>query len=237
MPAPQPVSVTLFRYPVYGIPAAVLSMALFHIPLWISGRISFYKLFGTGRNGGFDKRPNWQQWALLMVHTGNPVCSNKQYLGWFINFWTRIWNAEVFTIWLEPLESHGSWDGKTPFNRNSEKGSPVETIVVLTRATIRFNRLQRFWSHVDEVARQMQEAPGLLTSFGIGEVPYIKQATLSVWKDAASMKSFAYQLPAHQEVIRKTRSENWYREELFARFRLIEVHGTLNGSNPLTGIL
>lgn len=233
----RPVSVTVFNYPKYAVPAAVMSMALFHIPLWLSGRISFYKLFGTGRNGGFDKRPNWKQWALLMVHTNHPDYSGRWYLGWFINGWLRFWNAEVYTIWLEPLESHGVWDGKIPFARNAEAGSVSESIVVLTRATIRLNRLNRFWMHVDEVARQMQQAPGLVVSLGIGEIPYIKQATLSVWKDAASMKAFAYQTPAHLEVIRKTRSENWYREELFARFRIIQVNGTLNGSNPLTGIL
>jgi hypothetical protein len=50
------------------------------------------------------------------------------------------------------------------------------------------------------------------------------------------MKTFAYG-SKHAEVIKKTRSEDWYSEELFARFRIIESSGTVNGKDPLAGLL
>jgi hypothetical protein len=35
-------------------------------------------------------------------------------------------------------------------------------------------------------------------------------------------------------VIKKTRKEDWYSEELFARFKIISGSGTLNGVDPLS---
>ncbi len=65
----------------------------------------------------------------------------------------------------------------------------------------------------------MASAPGFQTSFGIGEVPWIKQATFSIWSSKADMKAFAYQMHEHATVIAKTRKEKWYSEDLFMRFK------------------
>ncbi|MFT4154467.1 hypothetical protein [Parafilimonas sp.] len=39
------------------------------------------------------------------------------------------------------------------------------------------------------------------------------------------MKNFAYNLQQHTGVIHKTRSENWYKEEMFVRFLVLGVKG------------
>ena len=108
---------------------------------------------------------------------------------------------------------------------------------VLTRATIRANKLTAFWSNVAGAASAMSGAEGFVTSIGVGEVPWIKQATFSVWKSKALMKQFAYKTNDHADVIKKTRKENWYKEEMFTRFKVLATYGTLNGSNPLEGLL
>jgi hypothetical protein len=41
----------------------------------------------------------------------------------------------------------------------------------------------------------------------------------------------------HAEVIRKTRQENWYSEDMFVRFKILASIGIINGSNPLQGKL
>jgi hypothetical protein len=38
----------------------------------------------------------------------------------------------------------------------------------------------------------------------------------------------------HSEVVKKTRTENWYSEDLFVRFSIKDSFGTINGINPLT---
>ena len=61
----------------------------------------------------------------------------------------------------------------------------------------------------------------------------IKQATFSVWQNKQAMKNFAYQMKDHQEVIQKTRKQNWYSEDMFVRFKITGCTGTVNGVNPL----
>ena len=78
---------------------------------------------------------------------------------------------------------------------------------MLTRATICIRRLKNFWQHVDSVASKISVSKGLILSAGIGELPWIKQGTFSVWQSKEDMKAFAYQMNEHIEVIQKTRKE------------------------------
>ena len=82
----------------------------------------------------------------------------------------------------------------------------------------------------------MTNAQGFITSLGIGEAPFYRQATFSVWQSVDDVKAFAYQSREHAEVIKKTRNDNWYSEELFARFKPVASFGTINGKDPLAGI-
>ncbi len=108
-------------------------------------------------------------------------------------------------------------------------------IAILTRATIRLSKLKQFWKNVDGVATKMAKADGLVTSYGIGEMPLIKQATFSIWQSKDAMRSFAYQTNEHQEVIQRTRRNDWYSEDMFVRFKITGCVGSLNGINPLKG--
>jgi len=228
------VSLTIVRYRKSLIPFALLAMAVHRLPLILYKKCSFWKLLGSGRNGTFDLQPDWQQWGLLAVWD-NREAFDEFYNNSFINSWWDTFTAEKWTILCEPLQSHGKWDNKEPFGKPDIKeiNGPV---AVLTRATIRFNKLKSFWSNVDSVANIMADAPGFITSFGIGEAPVYRQATFSIWKSIEDVKAFAYTSKEHSEVIKKTRNENWYSEELFARFKIVNSLGTINGKNPLKGI-
>jgi heme-degrading monooxygenase HmoA len=100
-------------------------------------------------------------------------------------------------------------------------------IVILTRATIRLSKLKSFWKNVDSIASQMANAKGFITSYGIGEIPWVKQATVSIWESKEDMKNFAYKMHNHAEVIKKTRQEKWYSEDMFVRFKIKEIAGKL----------
>lgn len=228
------VSLTIIRYSKLAVPIAFAAMAVHRLPLSFNSNCTFWKLMGSGKKGSFDKEPDLQQWALLAVWKTEEDWKRFQNRS-FVSHWWKFFAAETFTILCEPLTSHGLWDGKQPFGegQNNEYSGPV---AVLTRATIRFNRLKNFWSNVDRAAALMSRSTGYIASFGIGEAPYFRQATFSVWKSLEDVKAFAYHTGEHRDIIKKTREENWYSEELFARFKPIATFGSLNGINPLAQI-
>jgi hypothetical protein len=228
------VSLTIVRYRKSLIPFALLAMAVHRLPLILIKQCSFWKLLGSGRNGTFDLQPDWQQWGLLAVWD-NREAFDEFYNKSFINSWWNTFTTEKWTILCEPLQSHGKWDDHEPFGKPDMKVI-TGPVAVLTRATIRLNKLKSFWANVDGVANIMTDAPGFITSFGIGEAPVYRQATFSIWKSIEDVKAFAYTSKEHAEVIKKTRNENWYSEELFARFKIVGSFGSINGKNPLAGI-
>jgi hypothetical protein len=229
---------TISKYPKYFGWAGFLSMAFFRLFLFLNKKITFWKLMGCGKNGTFDKTPDWRQWALLAAFENNETVSSKKVslqnqLPGFIKKYWQIFNCEQVHFVLEPIEGHGTWDGKACFGKLPKTTDFEGVIAVLTRATIRLNRLSNFWKHVDSVANQMAGASGFIGSYGIGEIPFIKQATFSIWQSKEHMKAFAYTMKEHREVIQKTRKENWYSEDMFTRFKVIECDGMIDGKNPL----
>jgi hypothetical protein len=229
------VSLTIIRYRKAMIPFALLAMAIHRLPLWLQNGCTFWKLLGSGRNGTFDLHPDWQQWGLLAVWNDRETFNKFDKSGFVATWWDKL-ATERWTVLLEPLQSHGKWDGKAPFD-NPNIADYTGIVAVLTRATIRFNKLKAFWSNVDSVANIMASAPGYVTSFGIGEAPVYRQATFSIWKSVDDVKNFAYASMEHAEVIKKTRDENWYSEELFVRFKPIASFGTINGKDPLENLI
>ncbi len=238
------ITLTIVRYPKKYIPFAVIAMAVFRLPLWLNKNISFYKLLGCGKNGTFDKHPDWQQWGILAVQPERTAISGfivsshiRQLYGSAINKWLTFFNCETWTIFLEPLEGHGKWDGKEAFGKLPKGTNYDGVIATLTRATIRLNKLNAFWKNVDSVAVEMNRAKGFIHSIGIGEMPLIKQATFSIWQSREHMKAFAYEMHQHTAVIQKTRKERWYAEDMFVRFKPLKTLGTIKGNDPLAGKL
>ncbi len=213
------------------VPFALLAMALHRVYMRAQKGCTFWRLLGSGRNGTFSLNPDWQQWGLLAVWDSRDDFDKFYRSSRIVRWWDRF-AMERWTVLCTPLQSHGKWDGREPFGKVNG-AIPDGPVAVLTRATIRFNRLKNFWRHVDETSALMGRSPGYIMSLGIGEMPFYRQATFSVWQSMDDMKHFAYGSKEHAEVIRKTRKENWYSEELFARFGLLESFGNINGKNPL----
>ncbi len=181
---------------------------------------------GCGKNGSFDIHPDWRQWAVLLIKNDSDSSLPTPL---FIQHYWQFFYCEKITFMLEPIEGHGTWDNKNCFGELAKQTDHDGTIAVLTRATIRLNKLNNFWKNVPAVSHKINGAEGLLFSAGIGEMPFIRQATFSIWKNKDCMKQFAYKMKEHQHVIHKTRTENWYKEEMFVRFKVIECYGSING--------
>jgi hypothetical protein len=129
------------------------------------------------------------------------------------------------------VATRGRWGGtELPVVAADPGSGPV---AALTRASIRPARLVAFYRSVAAVDARLAAAPGLLASVGIGEWPLARQATFSLWRSAAELRAFAYGGGAHLAVVRRTRAERWYAEDLFARFTPLASAGTWGGSDPL----
>lgn len=197
-----------------------------------SNNMSFGLMLGTGSGRGFGAFPNWKRYALLSSwHSQdeaeaflakNPLALQLQHR-----------SKEALTVLMQPVVSKGSWAGDNPFSPLAAPLSPGEPVIALTRATIHLKRLPEFWKYVPKVSYATEYSPGLLLKTGIGEVPLVQQATVSIWQDQQSLDSFAYKMAEHRAVVGLTRQRNWYNEELFARFRPIKSWGTIDGSNPI----
>lgn len=187
--------------------------------------LRFVKLMGAGRGRGFTLLPDPGRYALLAVWGCEADARAFLQDSRFMRRYRRHAMHDG-TALLETLAAHGSWNGGNPFlpalsNDRRDEGR----VAVLTRATIRLSRLRAFWRRVGPVSRALEEVDGLECSIGIGEAPFVRQATLSIWRDRASMEGFAYRSDPHRDVVQRTRREGWYREDLFARFQVMDIVG------------
>ncbi len=179
---------------------------------------------GTGKNGTFDKMPDLHQWAIMAAHSDErQLVSIENLYGTFVAKWFKTFSCKATCYLLEPIEGHGFWDGKKPFGNLSPKSDYEGKIAVITRATIKLNKLKYFWQNVAPVAAKMVKAEGFITSYGVGEIPWVKQATFSIWESKIAMKNFAYGMKEHAEVIQKTRQQKWYSEDMFTRFKVLNT--------------
>ena len=197
--------------------------------------LRFWKLLGTGQGRGFSLRPDFSQYGLLGVWTSRQAADRFISSASLMQEYRRR-SSECWTLWLEPYDSRGAWDGTNPFEPAAPRARPGP-VAVLTRASIRWSQLRNFWAAVHSTIPGLDQAAGLLASVGTGETPIVRPATFSVWRSQDELVRYAYGDPDHAEVIRRRADERWYAEELFARFSPLRSEGTWKGSEPLAGLL
>jgi hypothetical protein len=204
-----------------AIPFAILAMALDRFALTRSKNVGFYKSLGTGKGETFTPvDANSLRWGL--VAQVNDLDAFDQSM--VVKRWRKNSIGEFRAV-LEPISSHGKWAGKEPFVASVKDWTgPVAAI---TRARIKWHQNFRFWSSVPPVTISLKSAPGLMAAIGIGEAPIGLQGTFSLWESSAAIKDFAYKGAAHQKAIADTATYNWYSEELFARFAVKDMRGSI----------
>jgi len=142
----------------------------------------------------------------------------------------RLGPLEVATLALRTIRAHGRWAGHELVA--SEKSPGEGPLVVLTRARVRARRWRTFRAAAPPVNADLARAAGLVRSIGVGEWPVLVQGSLSIWHDTRAMTTFA-RTQAHQTAVRRTAEEDWYAEEMFARFAVEGIQGTWDGMVPL----
>ena len=191
--------------------------------------LQFFKFLGTGGGRGFSLMPDFSTYVFLGVWNDildyqrciieNPVLLKYKQK-----------SQSQRELILKAVKSHGKWSGLNPFkcqvnNRNSSLNQNLK-VVVITRATLRLNRLFSFWRSVPAASKAINNANGVCYYKGIGEWPFIQQATVSIWDNFEAINTFAYKGKQHAEIVKKTKEKKWYSEDLFSRFYLLSDKNT-----------
>jgi heme-degrading monooxygenase HmoA len=206
-------------------------MQFAHKGLANTAGLSFYRLLGSGKGKGFNPFPDWSVYSLLQVWESEEAAHAFFNSSDLIQQYSER-TDELFTLYMKNISAGGTWVGKNPFEKGADLDSTLP-IAIITRATIKWNWLIRFWKYVPTSQEPLDGNEGLIYTKGIGEIPIVQMATFSLWKNFESVKQFAYNSKQHQEAIRRTRKNDWYREELFARFQPYKSVGTWGGKDLL----
>ena len=230
------VAFSLSHYPKAGSLAAMAHLGWDRLPLAHTAGLRFWRLLGVGKGRVFDPRADVQRTALFTVW--DTYASLKQFENSSKIMQSMQRRAdELWTVHMQPVRWHGLWGGRDPFE-GIPPASPPEPgpWVILTRASIHLAKLPAFLNAVPAVSQQLLAQAELINSVGVGEAPLFYQGTLSLWRSLPAVTSFAYGSAPHGEVIRRTHREQWYREELFVRFKPIGSWGIWNGIDPLSDV-
>ena len=189
---------------------------------WKAPGLRIAKQLGSGAGEGFSIWPDFSTYAWFAVWDSPEAAEDffATSARW------KEWRGSAQLEWgwdALPVRGHGSCGGIDLFEGSVIATlEPQDEVAVLTRARIRWSKAHRFWWNVPGASKHLNRFPDLLFSKGVGELPLVEQATLSVWRNAEALDDFAYRSRQHSSMIRKTRDFKWYSEEMFLRMKVLQ---------------
>ncbi len=188
-------------------------------------QLRFSKVLGSGFDGGFGLRPSASRQGLFAVFSSlraaDEFVADSDVMHGY-----REHSSECCVLKLRVWSCRGSWDGQTLAPSIAPPdGGPV---AALTRASIALRKAPAFWRHAPASQTALEAAPGCQLAVGLGEAPFLRQATFTLWDSVAAMDAYARSGP-HLEAIKAAAKEQYFTESMFARFVTLSVQGTWKG--------
>jgi hypothetical protein len=193
----------------------------------------FWRLLGTG--SGSDTGPGADLRRTALFALWRDADALAAFEATMASRWSDA--DEVWSVRLRSAGGHGAWRDVAVTDLLEPATGAAGPVAIITRADVRLRSWRAFRAAGRPVSDELHTADGLLAVVGIGEAPLGRLGTFSVWRDLAAARHFATRLPQHRDVVRRTRTEHWYREELFARFQPYASKGSWDGRDPLAGLV
>jgi hypothetical protein len=185
----------------------------------------FAKVLGSGHEGGFGLRPSTSRQGLFCLFASGEQA--KQFLRSApLMSAYRQHARELCSVLLRAYSCKGAWDGGAlPLSAAAPQNGLV---AALTRASIRPGKALEFWRLAPAAQRDLESAQGCRLSAGLGEAPFLRQATFTLWDSVDAMSAYARQ-GAHQRAIEASARGGYFSESMFARFVPAEIEGRWMG--------
>jgi len=187
--------------------------------------LRFAKALGSGFEGGFGVRPSKDRQGLFLVFDGQAAAddflADSPTLQGYADH-----ARELFVTQLRATSARGLWSGQ-PLGV-SAVAPPDGVIAALTRASIRPGKALQFWPLAPPAQVALEAAPGCRLAVGLGEAPLLRQATFSIWDNAAAMEAYA-RSGAHGLAARTSYRDGFFSETMFARFVPLMMRGVWKG--------
>jgi hypothetical protein len=185
----------------------------------------FSKVLGSGYEGGFGLRPSPSRQGLFglfeSMQTAQDFVSNSSLLRAY-----QERSDEFCWALLKTWSCRGSWD---THRLDVCAAQPVNgPVAALTRASIKLAKAPAFWRHAPPSQTALANAKGCQLAVGLGEAPFVRQATFTIWDSVSDMNAYA-RSGAHLEAIQDAAQNNYFSESMFARFVPLQVQGQWQG--------
>jgi hypothetical protein len=133
---------------------------------------------------------------------------------------------ELCWVILKTWSCRGSWDGQS---LNVCAAQPIKgPVAALTRASIKLAKAPAFWRHAPPSQTALADAKGCQLAVGLGEAPFVRQATFTIWDSVTDMNAYA-RSGSHLEAIQAAAENDYFSESMFARFVPMQVQGQWQG--------
>lgn len=184
----------------------------------------FFKVLGSGFDGGFGLKPSASRQALFCIFQ-DEACADQFLASDMVQRYSRR-SLEFCTAKLRAFSCKGTWSGqKIDVTATEPEFGPIAT---LTRASIRPSRALAFWRMQPASELSLNSAADCLLATGVGEAPFFRQATFSLWGNVQAMDRYA-RSGAHLAAIRAAYEGQFFSESMFVRFVPLALSGQWRG--------
>jgi len=185
----------------------------------------FSKVLGSGYEGGFGLRPSPSRQGLFGLFESLPTAQEFIQNSTVLQAYQER-SSEFYCALLKTWSCRGSWDGQS---LDVCTAQPIKgPVAALTRSSIRLGKAPEFWRHAPPSQTALSNAKGCQLAVGLGEAPFVRQATFSIWDSVSDMNAYA-RSGAHLEAIQAAVQNDYFSESMFARFVPLQVQGQWQG--------